>query len=262
MTDDRNTPWDPKHTGEPTGGPTGQTPGPGQDGFQQNAEQQPGYHGQPPFGAEQGTQHAQQSQGGPYAAHGQPPYGGPGQGDARYGQPPHGGFGNDPYGREPQSGGSRTPLWIALGVLAVLLIGALIFFLTRGDDDNDAASDPTPTAVEDATDEGPDVEDGGRAPEDAPDQEFGDPNADPAAFRSGMEDILAESGLDQQAAEDQGITSDQWNAYLDCVTDEAIQRLRPDAIESISNGTDVYDNHSVTELEDIAMQCGEEAGTL
>lgn len=222
MTDDRNTPWDPKHTGEPTGGPTGQTPGPGQDGFQQNAEQQPGYHGQPPFGAEQGTQHAQQSQGGPYAAHGQPPYGGPGQGDARYGQPPHGGFGNDPYGREPQSGGSRTPLWIALGVLAVLLIGALIFFLTRGDDDN----------------------------------------ADPAAFRSGMEDILAESGLDQQAAEDQGITSDQWNAYLDCVTDEAIQRLRPDAIESISNGTDVYDNHSVTELEDIAMQCGEEAGTL
>lgn len=248
MTNDRHTPWDPEHSGESAGGPTGQTPGPGQDGFQPDGTQHPGYHNQPPYARDpQQPPHAQ--------GHGAP-YGGPG--GAGYGQPPYDPYGGGPDYRDPKGQGSRAPLWIALGVLVVLVIGALIYFLTRGDDDSeDARPQPSPTAIDNDSN----GENGGREADNDP-EEFGDPNADPATFRSGMEDILAESGLDREAAEEQGITPEQWDAYLTCVTEEAIQRLRPEAIDSISNGIDVYDDHSVTELEDIAMQCGEEAGTL
>lgn len=249
-----NSPWDPNNPhgsyGQPPSAPSGQTPGyqPGsypqgsypQGGHQQGAYQQNPYMNQQPA----------------------------------YGQQPPAGYPGAPYGQGPNQGKSRTPIIIAVAVIVLLLIGGIIYFLMSRDDDSNAGGETTQT--EDAfgsetddstdveTDDGPDVETDGRRPDEtaSPDVQYGDPNADPAAFRQGMEDILADSGLDQQTAEAQGITSEQWDMYLTCITDESIQRLTPEAIESISNGVDVYDAHSYDELEDIALQCGEDAGTL
>ena len=80
-----------------------QQPGPSGPGWQQ----QPG-HGPPP---------AQPGPGGP--GYGGPPPGGPG-----YGRPPPGG------------GGSKAGLFIALGVVALLVVGGVAFALTRGGDDD------------------------------------------------------------------------------------------------------------------------------
>ena len=128
-----------------------------------------------------------------------------------------------PYGQPPQQGGSnKTGIIIAAVVVILLVAGALLYFFVFAGDDD----------------------------------------ADPAAFRQGMEEILEQTGLTQETAEAQGISEDQWNMYLECVTDESLQRLSPEAIESISAGNDVYDSHSVDTLSDIATQCGTEAGTL
>lgn len=211
-----------------------------------------------------------------------PPQGGPG-----YGQQPPAGYQQSPYG-QPQSS-NKTPIIIAIVVVALIAIGALVFFLLRNGDDNgaDGREDATTSETTDVETDDPDVADpqtedpqtedpfGGTESDDSetddpfggtqtqdPNQQYGDPNADPAKFRSGMEEILADTGLTQEAAEEQGITADQWDMYLDCVTDESLQRLTPEVIETISSGQDVYDSYSVNELADIATQCGTEAGTL
>lgn len=152
----------------------------------------------------------------------------PGYQNSHYPQGAPGYGGPPPAGYEPYPYGqpkksNKTPIIIAVVVVALIAIGALVFFLLNGNDDDDA---------------------------------------DPARFRAGMEDILAETGLTQETAEAQGITAEQWDTYLSCVTDESLQRLTPEVIETISGGQDVYDSYSVNELGDIAMQCGEEAGTL
>ena len=241
MTGNNNSPWDPNNQ-------QGQNPGYGQN-------QQPDYQ----------NSHY--------------PQGAPGYG----GQPPAG-YEPYPYGQPKRS--NKTPIIIAVIVVALIAIGALVFFLLNGDDDNDADNGSNPTTAEENTPTedpftdpetedpftdpetedpftDPETEDPFTDPEtEDPDVQYGDPNADPARFRSGMEDILAESGLTQETAEEQGITPEQWDTYLGCVTDESLQRLTPEVIESISGGQDVYDSYSVNELSDIAMQCGEEAGTL
>lgn len=188
MTGNNNSPWDPNNQ-------QGHGPGYGQN--QQGLS--PGY------GQNQPSDYQ-------YAHY---PQDAPGYG----GQPPAG-YEPYPYGQPKRS--NKMPIIIAVVVVALIAIGALVFFLLNGDDDN--------------------------------------PDADPARFRSGMEDILAETGLTQETAEAQGITPEQWDTYLSCVTDESMHRLTPEAIETISGGEDVYDSHSVDELSDIGMQCGDEAG--
>lgn len=208
-------------------------------------------------------------------------------GHAPYGQPQYdqqGYGGQPPYGQPPQGGGgSKTALIIGGIVVALLAIGAAVyFFFFAGDDKTDADEDQTTieetteggdtttdseenTTPEDdifTTDPEDDITtDGGLTDDETNGEEtYGDPNGDPAQFRQGMEDILAASGLTEETAAQAGITSDQWDSYLNCITDESLQRLAPDAIESISNGVDVYDEHSVNEISDIAIQCGADAG--
>ncbi|MGO1402720.1 MAG: hypothetical protein ACTHUY_10155 [Flaviflexus sp.] len=238
------------------------------------------------YGNPHGGQGNWQGQQPPSAPSGQPAgYGAPGQyGNAPYDQ----GYGAPgPYGQPPQQGGSnKTGIIIAAVVVILLVAGALLYFFVFAGDDDDDSNDGDQTTTEqttdtddtdtddpftDGTDETEDpLTDGTDETEDpltdgtygGDDQQYGDPNADPAAFRQGMEDILEQTGLTQETAEAQGISEDQWNMYLECVTDESLQRLSPEAIESISAGNDVYDSHSVDTLSDIATQCGTEAGTL
>lgn len=189
----------------------------------------------------------------------------------RYGQQPPGGYPAPPQ----KSGGMKPPIIIGIAVVVLLIIGAVIFFLTQGDDENDnntdyrdditsepettepPSSDPATTESETPTDEASEPSE-----EPSEDVQYGDPNADPAAFRQGLEEILEATGLTEDTAIEQGITAEQWDAYLSCVTDESLQRLTPEVIETISGGVDVYDSYSVSELEDIAIQCGTEVGTL
>ncbi|WP_054953509.1 hypothetical protein [Flaviflexus massiliensis] len=232
---------------QPPSAPSGQTPG-----YQQDA----------PYGDPNQGQYGGQGHGG------QPPYG----------QPPQGGG----YGQPPQGGGSKTGMIIAIVVVVLLALGAGAYFLFfNGDDeksDDDRTTEETIGTEETSdtetdgddtftTDESEDpfgdetTADGGEETTDG-DEQYGDPNADPAAFRAGMEEILAASGLTEEQAIAQGITAEQWDDYLSCVTDESLQRLTPEVIESISNGVDVYDSNSVSELSDIATSCGQQVGTL
>ena len=104
-----------------------QQPGPSGPGWQQ--PQQPGYGGPPP------------TQPGP----GGPGYGGPPQGGPGYGGPPPGGGG----------GGSKTGLFVALGLVALLLIGGIVFVLTRGGDDNGDSESASSTAATETTSPSP-----------------------------------------------------------------------------------------------------------
>jgi hypothetical protein len=97
------------------------------------------------------------------------------------------------YGAAPQPPDRRRPpagLIAALAVVAVALIGGLVYFLTRDDDDGDTADDGTEISGDDATTTEPD---------DGNDSEGGDSDT-----------TEPEDGSDTTAPDDEGLESDDF----------------------------------------------------
>lgn len=129
---------------------------PSQPGVQAPAATAPMSQQQPPQGPPSGPgwqqpprpqQPQQPGPSGPGWQQQQPGYGPPtqpGPGGPGYGGPPPGGPG---YGGPPQGGGNKAGLFVALGVVALLVVGGVAFALTRGGDE----PNPTPTEASPAT---------------------------------------------------------------------------------------------------------------
>jgi hypothetical protein len=148
-----------------------QQPGPQGPGWQQ--PQQPGY-GPPP---------TQPGPGGP--GYGGPPPGGPGYGGPGYGGPPPG-----------RGGGSKAGLFIALGVVALLVVGGVAFALTRGGNDEPepvvAQTTAAPESPAPPTSEAPSP-----VPTPTEDTETGDLGAFPNQFEQDLLSHLPEDFIDQ-----------------------------------------------------------------
>ena len=138
-----------------------------------------------------------------------------------YGPQPSGaqqGFGNQSYGQQPygQAYGSASnnepphnsnaTAWIILGIVivAILAIGAAIFFVLGGDDDRTAGSDGKPSRVD---------------------------------VRVGLELILQaefeNQGLEMADIEAAGVSMDE---YYNCVIDSIYDAARPQTLETIVAG--------------------------
>lgn len=117
---------------QPQGGGYGQPQQPGGYGQPQPPQQQPGYGQQPQPGYGYPQQPPQPQQ--PY---GQPPQQGYGQ-QPPYGQVPQQGYGYPP--QPPQGGGSGKRTGLIVGVVVALVaIGAGVFFVTKGGDDSSSS---------------------------------------------------------------------------------------------------------------------------
>lgn len=202
--------------GQPSPPGYGQQPqGPGQSGYEPNyGAPAPGSYGSPtpgpgpqnPYAAPPGQPGPSGGQPGPYSTGPQQSFG-----QSPYSAPPPGPGG--PYGGPPPAK-SKLPLFIALGVVAALVIGAIVFFVTRDKDTDQDTTEGTTTSQPSTTQPTTGGQTTGQTTEPttaAPPPASGDGSSFDQPLAAGSEFVIQEDGADAWRIQ---VTNVDWNASI------------------------------------------------